>query len=181
MGIFAYRTSREGNNTPLIKLIYRDGLIFYVYLFCVTSMNIALTLALDNPFVALVSPAQSAIHSVLTTRIILNIREVASQRLGNFSVDLHMSDTDSHACRSPIAFAANRIVFHSGSDQENLSVFWHGSNTTRGEMVSTSTHSVVSHVTLPMTRDARGKKGVCREEPDDDDKDSIRTSPEDWV
>lgn len=194
MGIFAYRTSREGNNTPLVKLMYRDGLIFYIYLFCMTSMNIALTLALDSPFVALVSPAQSAIHSVLTTRIILNIREVASQRLGNFSVDLHMSDTDSHACRSPIAFAANRIVFHSGSDQENLSAFRHGegynsgSNTTRGEMVSTSTHSAVSHVTLPMTRDARGKKVVGREEPDDDgddddddDKDSIRTSPEDWV
>ncbi|KAF9649434.1 hypothetical protein BDM02DRAFT_3113855 [Thelephora ganbajun] len=107
MVIFTYRTSREGSNTPLVRLICRDGLAFYVYLFCVTSINIALTLALDNEFVAMVSPVQSAIHSVLTTRIILNLREAASQRLHDISFDLHLSDTDSRIHGSRLSFAEN--------------------------------------------------------------------------
>jgi len=187
MVIFAYRTSREGNNTPLVKLIYRDGLIFYVYLFCVTSINIALTLTLDNAFVALVSPVQSAIHSVLTTRIVLNIREAASQRLDDYSFDLHLSDTDSRTPRSRISFAVNPALFHSGSDQES-GVSQRGERHDGGSsvgqvgVVSFSTRATISHVTLPMTRDARGKRVVGRAElDDDDDKDSVLTSPEDWV
>lgn len=79
-------------------------------------------------------------------------------------------------------------MFHSRSDQENFRALRHGEwydsglNTVRGETMSTSTHTTVSHVTLPMTRDARGKKVAGREVlDDDDDEDSIRTSPEDWV
>ncbi|KAF9781697.1 hypothetical protein BJ322DRAFT_1161529 [Thelephora terrestris] len=187
MVIFAYRTSREGNNTPLVKLIYRDGIIFYVYLFCVTSINISLTLTLDNAFVALVSPVQSAIHSVLTTRIILNIREAASRRRDDFSSDLHLSETNSHASRPRMDFAENQALTRSGGDQEGdrfryLERYDGGSSMGRSEMMSISTRTVVSHVTLPVTRDARGKKVVGRTElDDDDDLDSIRTSPEDWV
>ena len=131
--------------------------------------------------------AQSAIHSVLTTRIILNIREAASQRLDDHSFDLHLSDTDSHASGSRMLFAENTAVFHSGSDQESdvsRRVERHDSGSSMGQvgMVSISTRATISHVTLPMTRDARGKRVVGRVElDDDDDKDSIVTSPEDWV
>ena len=50
-------------------------------------------------------------HSVLTTRIILNIRKAASRRLEDFSFDLHLSDVDSRASRARMAFAENPAVF----------------------------------------------------------------------
>ena len=43
-----------------------------------------------------------------------------------------------------------------------------------------STFTTISHATLPMARDMRGEMVVGRPEPDDD-RDSARTSPEDWV
>jgi len=157
----------------------------------VTSINIALTLALDNGFVAMVSPAQSAVHSVLTTRLILNLREAASRRFDDFSVDLHLSDTDSRgACRSQIRFAENPAgLNHDGGHKNDTSQHRIGldsaASTTRIGMVSISTSTTVSHVTLPMTRDTRGKRVVGRPEPDpndgeEDDMDSIR-APEEWV
>jgi hypothetical protein len=134
-----------------------------------------------------VNRVQSAIHSVLTTRIILNIREAASRRRDDFSSDLHLSETNSHASRPRMDFAENQALTRSGGDQESGSFRYRerydgGSSMGRTEIMSISTHTVVSHVTLPVTRDARGKKVVGRAElDDDDDMDSIRTSPEDWV
>jgi hypothetical protein len=47
-------------------------------------------------------------------------------------------------------------------------------------MGSLSTHTAVSHVVLPTIRNARGERVVGRTEPDDD-RDSIRASPKEWV
>ena len=126
---------------------------------------------------------------MLTTRIILNLREAASRRFDDFSVDLHLSETDSRgACRSQIRFAENPVALDhnddhkSGTSQRRIGLDSVAS-TTRTGMVSISTSTTISHVSLPMTRDARGKKVVGRPEPDDgeeDDEDSIR-APEDWV
>lgn len=185
MAIFAYRTFREGYNLPFVKLLYRDGLIFYVYLFCLTATNIALVVALDIPFVAMMSPVQSAIHSVLTARIILNIREMASRRLDDYSFDLHLSDADTHA--SGISFSENMVAFHPDDRQEGDTIGqWHrhghGAGVLRVEMVSSPSHTIISHVTLPMTRDVWGNMVVGQTEPDyDDEKDSIYSSPEDCV
>jgi len=67
--------------------------------------------------------AQSTIHSVLTTRIILTFREAVSRRLHDVSLDLHLSDTDSRAYRSRTSFAENRVVLY--SDNEQMSdTFW---------------------------------------------------------
>lgn len=130
---------------------------------------------------------QSAIHSVLTTRIILNLREAASQRFDDFSVDLHLSDTDSRGLpRSRLSFAENPAVLDCNDDHgsDNFrSRKWldSGESTTQTGMVSISTTTTISHVALPMTRDARGKRVVGRPDLDDeDDMDSVRASGE-WV
>ena len=134
--------------------------------------------------------AQSAIHSSLTTRIILNIREAASQRHVDFSFDLHLSDTDSNVHRSQLSFADNPAVSH--SDDDHRSNVFHRrkrvdsiTSTARIRMVSISTSTTISHATSPMTRNATGEKVVVRPELDDDDEDDhrdlARTSPEEWV
>ena len=60
---------------------------------------------------------QNAIHSSLTARVILNIREAASRRLDDFSFDLHLSDT-THVSRSRMSFAENPVALHSAKDSE---------------------------------------------------------------
>jgi hypothetical protein len=58
-----------------------------------------------------------------------------------------------------------------------------GTNTVgRVEMVSTSTHTTISHAPLPMIRDAGERKMEGRTEPDDDDDgDLLSTSPDQRV
>ena len=58
-------------------------------------------------------------HSVVTTRIILNIREAASRRLEDFSFDLHLSDAGSRASRARMSFAENPAMLRSDDDHES--------------------------------------------------------------
>ena len=124
---------------------------------------------------------------MLTTRIVLNIREAASRRLHDFSFDLHLSDADLRAPTSRIAFAEDLAVIHFGDDRTS-DAFQHerlgSEDVARSGMVSISGSTGASHITLPMTRDAKGERVVGRPEPDDDDDDdkySIGTSPDEWV
>ena len=59
-------------------------------------------------------------HSVVTTRIILNIREAASRRLEDFSFDLHLSDAGSRASRARMSFAENPAALCFDHDSENI-------------------------------------------------------------
>ena len=131
---------------------------------------------------------QSAIHSALTTHIILNIREAASQRLVDFSFDLHLSDTDSNVYRSQLSFAENPAAFHSDDDHRSNVLQRRErvdsvASTARIRIASISTSTTISHVNLPMARDGGGKKVVGLPEPDDeeDDKDPVSISPKEWV
>ena len=135
--------------------------------------------------------AQSAVHSALTTRIILNIRKAASQRLDDFSFDLHLSDTDSNVNRSRLSFAQNLSAFYYDDDHSKSDIVQRSgraesvASMAQVGMVSVSASTTVSRIALPVTRDARGKWAVGRIESDDeegeDEKVSIRTSPEEWV
>jgi len=132
---------------------------------------------------------QSAIHSVLTTRVILNIREAASRRLNDVSFDLHLSDLE--VPRSRISFAENPTVFHFDGDRESDGFPRRErfdsacAGTTQTGMVSVPNSIAPSHITLPVTRDAKGKRVVGRPEPDDDEGDhdegSTQIGYDEWV
>ena len=62
---------------------------------------------------------QSIIHTVVTTRIILNIRESASRRLDDFSSNLHLSDIGFRALRSRISLTESPAVFRSDGGCES--------------------------------------------------------------
>ena len=133
------------------------------------------------------SRVQSAIHSVLTTRVVLNIREAASRRLNDVSCDLHLSDLEFP--KSRISFAETPVVSHFGSDRES-DTFSHrersgSTRTAQTGMASTPNSVVASHINLPVTRDAEGKRVVGRPEPDDDKDDddggSTQVAYDEWV
>ena len=130
---------------------------------------------------------QSAIHSVLTVRVILNIREAASRRLDDISFDLHLSDIEVSGSR--ISFAENLAVFHFDDDYGNVisprRERFSGVGAGQVGTVSISDSTQASHVTLPMARVAKGKGVVGRLGPDGDkddyDKGSNKTYHEEWV
>ena len=66
---------------------------------------------------------QNAIHSVVTTRIILNIREAASQRLDGVSSNLHLSDIGFRVPSSRVSFVGGPLMMIVGVTPLNLRKF----------------------------------------------------------
>ncbi|XP_006464044.1 hypothetical protein AGABI2DRAFT_180157 [Agaricus bisporus var. bisporus H97] len=70
-GIYALRS---GGDSRLLKTVYGDGIAFYVYLFVLSVVNIAIIFNFSELVVLLVM-MQGAIHSVLACRVVLHIRQ----------------------------------------------------------------------------------------------------------
>ena len=106
---------------------------------------------------------QGAIHSSLTTRIILNIREAASRRLDDFSFDLHLSDADFHASGSRISFAENPAVFHSDEGCEDAISQCRrrldSANTAQTKVIPIP-DLTAPHIAPPMAQDDQGERMV---------------------
>ncbi|KAH8828630.1 hypothetical protein DL96DRAFT_1012758 [Flagelloscypha sp. PMI_526] len=70
--------------SPLINIIYQDGLLFYFFVFVVSIVNVVTVFTVPQAYCAVLILFQRAMHSVAASRILLDIRQVASK---------------SHACR----------------------------------------------------------------------------------
>jgi len=80
MIISAFRSYRLGNVGKLSHIIYRDGVLFYIYLLCLPIANLAATLALPVELMSLLIPLQDMLYAVFTTRVVLNIREETTKQ-----------------------------------------------------------------------------------------------------
>ncbi|KLO12049.1 hypothetical protein SCHPADRAFT_439906 [Schizopora paradoxa] len=66
-------------NSPLIKTIYRDGTLYFVCLLLISTVNVVIfTVQSLNIYYDLLIELQRILHSILSARIILNMRKVAS-------------------------------------------------------------------------------------------------------
>ncbi|KAF9261833.1 hypothetical protein L218DRAFT_904922 [Marasmius fiardii PR-910] len=74
-GIQAYRM---GGYSTLLKAVYQEGLIYYGLIFVVSIMNVVLISTLPRDFATLLAAFERILHSILASRSILHIREVAS-------------------------------------------------------------------------------------------------------
>jgi len=81
MSISAVRIYRQGNTGELAHVIHRDGILFYIYLLVVDVTNLAFTVAMPLEWVTALTGQEIVLYSVLTCRIILNIRGVAHQSI----------------------------------------------------------------------------------------------------
>jgi len=68
-------------NRSLIKVIYRDGVIYYLYLFVLSLINIVLVKTLPPQYQQLLSSVERMLHSTLTSRVILHIRARAEDNV----------------------------------------------------------------------------------------------------
>jgi len=100
--ISAYLSYQRGNIGKFSFIIYKDGIMFYVYMFFVVAASMAATIALPLDMILLFSPLQYMLQSILASRIVLNIRGA-----GNRS-----RETELHTCYSdpsPIAIPLHTL------------------------------------------------------------------------
>ncbi|THH18065.1 hypothetical protein EW146_g2864 [Bondarzewia mesenterica] len=76
-GIPQYRQS----NSPLIISLYRDGIMYYIYLFVLSVINVTVLLTAPREYANLLSLLQRVLHSVLSSRILLHLRQAANQSI----------------------------------------------------------------------------------------------------
>jgi len=90
MAISALQSYTLGKTSLLWHVIHRDGILFYVYLFCLTIANIVLPQIFPIKILTLASYLQT-MYSVLTTRVILNIRDASIHQ--GICAELHTADS----------------------------------------------------------------------------------------
>ncbi|CAL1700258.1 unnamed protein product [Somion occarium] len=67
------------NNRGLTSVLYRDGILFYVYLFCTSMANFIVILAVPRDLANILVNIQRVLHSCLSARVVLNLREASQQ------------------------------------------------------------------------------------------------------
>jgi len=71
-------TQWRRESIPLVQALYRDGLIYFVVLFSTSLINVIFIAKMfDSPYFYLLADLQSVLHSVLTSRLIINLRKAA--------------------------------------------------------------------------------------------------------
>ncbi|KAG7089116.1 hypothetical protein E1B28_010825 [Marasmius oreades] len=77
-GVAAYRRGRR--SSELVKTVYQDGVMYYAFTFLTSVINVIVNIALPPDLMFLLSSFERVIHSLLASRAILHIREVALRR-----------------------------------------------------------------------------------------------------
>ncbi|KAF9010778.1 hypothetical protein BDQ17DRAFT_1346927 [Cyathus striatus] len=90
--VHAFYYLRAGTNrSQLTRAVYHDGILYYLYLFAISTINLIIVLRISSDAVLLLTTMIRVLHSILTCRMILQIRE----QLGRLqSRDIYISQTD---------------------------------------------------------------------------------------
>jgi len=67
--------------SPLVTVLYRDGILNYVYLFILSVINLVVITSAPHGFTTLLTAMQRVAHSILSGRILLHLRQAASVRV----------------------------------------------------------------------------------------------------
>jgi len=90
MIVSAMKTYRK-DTSNFMNVIYVEGIRFYLYIFCVTLVNILISLLLPVEFVGVGSSIEIVLHSSLACRLVVGLRE-ASQLSGCRSESLELPE-----------------------------------------------------------------------------------------
>jgi len=102
----AIRAYRHGGSTTLTKRVYRDGVIYYLYLFVLSSINVIIIETLPHQYQHLLASVTRVLHSVLTSRVLLYIRSQARDNLVRSDAVMELN-TD-HPCYDEIKFSTTK-------------------------------------------------------------------------
>ncbi|KAF9007875.1 hypothetical protein BDQ17DRAFT_1350147 [Cyathus striatus] len=71
----AFRALKMGGRSTLANAVIRDGVIFYIFLFAISLVNMVALLTLTPDYFALLAAIGRVIHSALSCRVVLHARE----------------------------------------------------------------------------------------------------------
>ncbi|KDR84624.1 hypothetical protein GALMADRAFT_262781 [Galerina marginata CBS 339.88] len=74
MAFVGIQTSVWKSRSRLSQLVYRDGAIYYFYLFIMAILNVVAVVAFPFGYGFVLLPLQRCLHSVLASRVLLNLR-----------------------------------------------------------------------------------------------------------
>jgi len=98
MVISAFQSYRLDYTGELSHVVYRDGILFYVCILCLTIVNVVTTIVFPVDLMALFTPPHHMLYAVFTTRVVLNIREAGNR---GSETELHTSYHDSLVFATP--------------------------------------------------------------------------------
>ncbi|KIJ22641.1 hypothetical protein M422DRAFT_276896 [Sphaerobolus stellatus SS14] len=70
----------RGTNSTLVSVLYRDGILNYIYLCILSIINVTVLLTAPHGYSTFLTALQRTLHSILSARILLHLREVALLR-----------------------------------------------------------------------------------------------------
>ncbi|KIK02624.1 hypothetical protein K443DRAFT_6013 [Laccaria amethystina LaAM-08-1] len=75
MIIPAIGSYRRGGDVDLHHVIYSEGIIMYIYLVALSIVNVVVVCTLSREYLSVISSVERVLHSLLTSRVVLDIRE----------------------------------------------------------------------------------------------------------
>ncbi|PPR00253.1 hypothetical protein CVT24_005021 [Panaeolus cyanescens] len=82
---------KAGGDSALYQTVYRDGAIYYLYLFALSTLNIIVIRVLPHGYENLLTGIERCVHSMLTSRVLLHIRAHARSQ-DNMYASKHWAD-----------------------------------------------------------------------------------------
>jgi len=96
MLIPAVEAYRDGGSPILTKSVHRDGVIYYLYLFLFSTINIVIIETLPHEYHHLLASVTRVLHSMLTSRVLLHIRSQAEDNFVRSSVMTELNTKHPH-------------------------------------------------------------------------------------
>ncbi|KAF5346702.1 hypothetical protein D9756_010346 [Leucocoprinus leucothites] len=75
MATRAVVTFRTGGTSHLLQVLFRDGSMYYIWILGLAMLNVVIMASLPDDYLPLLVFIHQAVHSVLSCRIILQLRE----------------------------------------------------------------------------------------------------------
>jgi len=101
----ASKAFRNGDTSKLMKVVHRDGILFYVYLLVFSVGNVIVINVLPSELWAMLGSLEGVLYSVFSSRIILNIREAA-----HHGASSHDNEIELHTHQELSTFIARHPV-----------------------------------------------------------------------
>jgi len=104
----------------LQNLIFFIGVLFYIYILCISLANLLAIVIPPGRLAFLLVPMESAMYAVFTTRIIFNIRSFGNRTC--LQTELHTIYEESHPTPTPIQFALHNSELSQSTERSQLSL-----------------------------------------------------------
>ncbi|KDR82178.1 hypothetical protein GALMADRAFT_264430 [Galerina marginata CBS 339.88] len=103
MAVVGIRIRAWSSKSKLFQLIYRDGAIYYLYVFAFSALNVIAIVTFRSGYQFTLTSLERCLHSVLASRVLLNLRICAredsswSERLTEFVMSENPPDETSNS------------------------------------------------------------------------------------